>query len=92
MRTYIAPNLKGEICGIRVKAVSLQRKNITTLCNKGACDICAIKKMGICFTNESIVNDKGKTEIYLKSADTRPACMGNDRENLHNTPVYYEKI
>lgn len=87
MRTYIAPNKTGEIAGIKVKALSLQKRIIE---HESPCVKCVIKEKNICF-KDVFIKEKGIKIIKHKQLDTRPACFGNDPENLRHVPVYYVK-
>lgn len=84
MRTYIAPDKKGIIAGIKVKALSLQNRNVDNYDN--VCASCVIKPLKMCFQYRAI-----GSHISQKSLDTRPACFGNDPENIAKISVYYTK-
>ena len=90
MRTYIAPNKKGEIAGIKVKALSLLTHNLELESVQPTCTGCIVKRLNICFKDELVEVGKEK-EIHHRHLDTRPACFGNDPENKSKTPIFYVK-
>ena len=81
-RPYIAPGEVGRINGFQLRAESLLEINLGVLNPVPSCNYCAFKNDVICFDKER----------PFKSLSTRPACMGNDKENIDNIPVYYVKL
>jgi len=77
-KQYIAPGEIRKINGIEVTAKEVFSKMNLKIC---PCVNCAIVDHNICF-------DK----MTKKSLPTRPACFGNDTENLSNKSLYYVKI
>lgn len=76
-KQYIAPNELGRIDGIAVVA-NLFTKSVEDL--QSGCEDCVIQTSHICFSR-----------IDRKSIETRPACFGNDKENLSKQPIFYRK-
>lgn len=76
-KQYVAP---GEIGRINVVTV-LAKKVFTEMDEKiRPCVNCIILDQQICFSKAT-----------KKSLPTRPACFGNDPENLSNKSLYYTK-
>ena len=90
MRTYIAPDKKGEIAGIKVKALSLLTHNIELESVQPSCTGCVLKCLNICF-KDAFTMSKDREEDSNPHLDTRPACFGNDPENKSNIPLFYVK-
>ena len=76
-KQYIAPGEVRKINGVeaRAKKVFIGMDEV-----RRPCTLCIIEKQGICFDSET-----------KKSLLTRPACFGNDVENLSNKSLYYTK-
>lgn len=76
-KQYIAPREIRKINGVEVmaKEVSTEMDLRIRPCSK-----CIIADQNICFDN-----------VNKKSLPTRPACFGNDPENLSNKSLYYTK-
>ena len=77
-KQYIAPGEVRKINGVeaRAKKVFIGMDDV-----RRPCTLCIIEKQGICFNPET-----------KNSLPTRPACFGNDPENLSNKPLYYTKL
>ena len=76
-RQYIAPGEVRKINGVEVTAKEVFSEMDLKIC---PCVNCAILDQRICFC-----------EWTKKSLPTRPACFGNDLENLSNKSLYYTK-
>ena len=76
-KQYIAPGEIRKINGVEVLAKEVSTEMDLRMC---PCSNCITADQNICF-------DK-KTK---KSLPTRPACFGNDPENLSNKSLYYTK-
>ena len=77
-KIYIAPGEIRKINGLEV---------LSKLVHDGfdyktyPCSNCAIANQNICF------DSKTKKQLH-----TRPACFGNDKENLSKKSLYYSKV
>ena len=91
-RQYIAPESTSIIDGVKYTEPAMPRKinGVEVIAKEfgdklnfqnTSCTNCEISKQNICF-------DKATK----KSLPTRPACFGNDPENLSNKPLYYTKL
>lgn len=76
-KQYIAPGEVRKINGVEARAKEVSTEMDLRMC---PCSNCITADQNICF-------DK-KTK---KSLPTRPACFGNDPENLSNKSLYYTK-
>lgn len=76
-KQYIAPGEIGRINGVTVLAKEVLSEMNEKICS---CVNCAILNQQICFSKAT-----------KKLLPTRPACFGNDKENLSNKPLYYVK-
>ena len=78
IKQYIAPGEVRKINGVkaRAKKVFIGMDDV-----RRPCTLCIIEKQSICFDPET-----------KHSLPTRPACFGNDPENLSNKPLYYTKL
>lgn len=77
-KQYIAPGEVRKINGVEVKAKEVFFEMDLRIC---PCTNCAILKQQICFSRAN-----------KKSLPTRPACLGNDPENLSRKSLYYTKL
>ena len=76
-KQYIAPGEIRKINGVEVLAKEVSTKMDEKIC---PCVNCVILNQNICFDN-----------VTRRSLPTRPACFGNDPENLSNKSLYYTK-
>jgi len=76
-KQYIAPGEIRKINGVEVTAKEVFSEMDLKIC---PCVNCVILDQQICFSR-----------IDKHSLPTRPACFGNDTENLSNKPLYYTK-
>ena len=76
-KQYVAPGEVRKINGVEVLATEVFSEMNEKRC---PCANCAILDQKICFS-----------QVDKKSLPTRPACFGNDTENLSNKPLYYTK-
>ena len=76
-RIYIAPDRLGVVNGVEVES-----KVLTSMPtgSTSSCKYCAVRDLKMCF-------DK-----FGKQKDSRPACFGNDPENLSKKPLFYKAI
>ena len=74
-KQYIAPGEIRKINGVEVRSKKVFIEMDEARC---PCALCIIEKQGICFDPKT-----------KHSLPTRPACFGNDTENLSNKPLYY---
>jgi len=79
-RIYIAQNEIGVIQGVKVRAKLLTNNTKYNVQCECPCKDCALKNKNICF---EVVGEK------RLSLPTRPACFGNDPENLLSMPLIY---
>lgn len=91
-RLYIAPerkckiHIEGKI--IEIKALSLQNRIVDT--KQNICGNCALEKYKICFEYKAMPKTKTQASfVKIIHLDTRPACFGNDPDNLSKKPMYY---
>lgn len=76
-KQYIAPGEIRKINGVEVMAKEVSTEMDLRMC---PCSNCITADQNICFDN-----------VTRKSLQTRPACFGNDPENLSNKSLYYTK-
>lgn len=76
-KQYIAPCEIGRINGVTVLAKEVFPEVDEKNC---PCVNCIMLRSNICFSKST-----------KKSLPTRPACFGNDPENLSNKSLYYIK-
>ena len=79
-RIYIAQNETGVIHGVKVRAKLLTNNTKYNIKCECPCADCALKNKNICFV---VIGEK------RLSLPTRPACFGNDEDNLLNMPLIY---
>lgn len=76
-KQYIAPGEIRKIDGVEVIAKEVFAEKGEKIC---PCVNCIMLRSNICFSKAT-----------KKSLPTRPACFGNDPENLSNKSLYYIK-
>lgn len=76
-KQYISPGEIRKINGVEVIAKEVFSEMDEKIC---PCVNCVILDQRICFSR-----------VDKKSLPTRPACFGNDTENLSNKSLYYTK-
>ena len=77
-KQYIAPGEVRKINGVEARAKKVFSGMDEVRC---PCTLCIVEKQGICFDPET-----------KNSLPTRPACFGNDPENLSKKSLYYVRI